>query len=374
MQSAANAAKKTALENKKKEKALEKEEKQLAKLKDSIQEEPDVVEMEDPPKKKLKRNDTGLLDLAISPRTKVELEGNGWKPPTRKEDTSSVDFDPPGAKWKAHNLEKLNLLLSMGRDLQADEMMPQRVTFTSLMEHIDGTVALDFNKRVFLFVIGLILHRLTSFDSIVNVLQHLERNDMLTPATVIEEDEKEDSETLATIIGRIDEEAIPAAVTILNLCKELVKAPYNGVVPSTEAGLEAVGLKEDVSAPLLQRVFGSTALHCGLNLRKLVVAIDLIDWEAAGVSSKLDIKMTKVPAAHVLRSLLTWTPQGERLVMHDILEELAFVVGSSKQGFWGRYEKLTKKHSAKDKNLLMSMATDIVRFYKAVRGGGKGKR
>jgi len=94
-----------------------------------------------------------------------------------------------------------------------------------------------------------------------------------------------------------------------------------------------IGLTEEVNAPLMQRVFGCTGLHCGLHLRKLVVAIDFIDWESAGVSSKLDIKMTKVPAAHVQRSLLTWIPQGERLVMFDTLEELAFVIGSSKKGF-----------------------------------------
>ena len=372
---AAKVAKASAKENKIREKALEKEEKQLAKLKEVVQDEPAAnEEAQDPPKKKLKRNDTGLLDMAINPRKKVELEGDGWKPPTRKEDTTSIDFDPPGAKWKATSLEKLNLLLSIGRDLQAEGLMAQRVMFTNLMEHIDGTADLDFNARVFLFVVGLIVHRLSTFEGMVQVLQHLERNDMLTPAAVIEENEKEDSDTLETIIGNIDDDAKGSAVTILNVCQELVKAPYNGVVPSTADGLTAIGLTEEVSVPLMQRVFGCTGLHCGLHLRKLVVALDLIDWESAGVSSKLDIKMTKVPAAHVQRSLLTWIPQGERLVMFDTLEELAFVVGSSKKGFWGSYEKLSKKHVAKDKTLLINMATDIHRFYKAVKGGGKGKR
>jgi len=92
------------------------------------------------------------------------------------------------------------------------------------------------------------------------------------------------------------------------------------------------------------------------------------------VSSKLDIKMAKIPVSHVQQSLQTWIPQGEWLVMYDTSEELAFAIGSSKQGFWGRYEKLTKKHATKDQKLLMSMATDIVHFCKAVRGGGKGKR
>ena len=145
--------------------------------------------------------------MAINSRKKVELEGDGWKWPTHKEETTSIDFDPPGAKWKATSLEKLNLLLSIGRDLQAEGLMAQRVMFTNLMEHIDGTADLDFNTRVFLFVVGLIVHRLSTFEGMVQVLQHLERNDMLTPAAVIEENAKEDSDTLETVIGNIDNDA-----------------------------------------------------------------------------------------------------------------------------------------------------------------------
>jgi len=117
------------------------------------------------------------------------------------------------------------------------------------MEHVNGMANLDFNKRVFLFVVGLIVYRLSAFEGMVQVLRHLERNEMLTPAAVIEEEAKEDLETLATIIGNIDDEAKPTALTILNLCNELVKAPYNGVVPSTADGLTAIGFKEEVSAP-----------------------------------------------------------------------------------------------------------------------------
>jgi len=124
LQHAAKVANASIKENKIKEKALAKEEKQLAKLKEVIQDKPTAEEeQKDPPKKKLNRNDTDLLDIAINPRKKVELEGDGWKPPTHKEDTTSVDFDPPAAKWKANSLEKLNLLLSIGRDLQADGLM-----------------------------------------------------------------------------------------------------------------------------------------------------------------------------------------------------------------------------------------------------------
>jgi len=135
----------------------------------------------------------------------------------------------------------LNLLLAIGRDLQAEGLMAQRVTFTNLMEHVDGTADLDFNTRVFLFVVGLIVHRLSAFEGMVQVLQHLESNEMLTPAAVIEENAKEDSDTLETVIGNIDNDAKGSAVSILNLCQELVKAPNNGVVPSSADGLTAIG-------------------------------------------------------------------------------------------------------------------------------------
>jgi len=290
------------------------------------------------------------------------------------EETSSVDFKEPGGKWKESSLQKLNLLLSIGRDLQAEGLIPQRVTFSSLMEHVAGTEELEFGSRVFLFVLGVIVYQLSSFCGMVNILEHLERNEMLTPATIIEEEEKEDSNSLATIIGNIDDDARPMAATILNVCKELVKAPCNGAVPSTLDGLKAIGLTDDLSNTVLQCVFGSTGLHCGLNLRKLVVAADFFDWEHAGVASKLDIKLTKVPALHVQKSLLTWIPLGQRLVLQDTQEELAFVIGSNKQGFWGKYKKAAKRHDAADKKILMDMATDICCFYKAIKGGGKANR
>ena len=359
-----------AREQKKRAKKIEKEEKQLEKQAAAIRDEPDA--MEDPAKKKLKRNEVSLLEMTLTPRKKVELGGAAWKPPTRKDDVVAVEYDQPGAKWRDSNLHKLKLLMAISREMQSEGLIPQRVTFSGLMEHIEGTATLEFNTRVFLYLVGLIVYRRSTFEGMVNILLHFFNNEMLTPAAVIAEDEKEGS-SLATIIGDIDGDAQASAPTVLKMCKELVKDPYNGVIPSSPAALEAVGLHESVSTPLLQRVFGCTGLHCGLNLRKLVCAVDLYDWEAAGVLSKLDLKMTKVPAAHVQKSMLTWVPQGERLAMQDLLEELAFAIGSRKQGFWGQCERMAKRHTPKDKKILMDAATDIARFYKAVKSGGKAR-
>jgi len=257
--------------------------------------------MEDPSKKKLKRNELSLLEMTLIPRK--------WKPPTHKDDVVAVEHDQPGAKWRDSNLHKLKLLMAISREMKSEGLIPQQVTFSGLMEYIKGTATstLEFNTRVFLYLVGLIVYRRSTFEGMVNILLHFCHNDMLTPAAVIAEDKKECS-SLATIIGDIDGDAQASAPTVLTMCKALVKDPYDGVIPSSPAALEAMGLNENVSTPLMQRVFGCTGLHCVLSLRKLVCAIDLHDWEAAGVLSKLDLKMTKVPAAHVQKSMLTWVP------------------------------------------------------------------
>jgi len=57
--------------------------------------------------------------------------------------------------------------------------------------------------------------------------------------------------------------------------------------------------------------------------------------------------------------------------MQDLLKELAFAIGSHKQGIWGQCVRMAKRYTPKDKKILMDAATDIARFYKAVKSGGK---
>ena len=67
-------------------------------------------------------------------------------------------------------------------------------------------------------------------------------------------------------------------------------------VPFTKEGLMAVKVNEMVASLLLQQVFGETELVVGLHARKVVCALDLVDWEESGATLKQNIKMVNMPA------------------------------------------------------------------------------
>jgi len=141
------------------------------------------------------------------------------------------------------------------------------------------------------------------------------------------------NETVQSIVTNWDSES-NAAQIIVAACTELVKAPYNGIVPSTFKGLKALKVCDDVIIHVMQHVFGCTDLHFGVAFRKLVVAIDLFDWEEGGVAEKENVKMAKIPLANVKKSVLAWLPNGQRLVVQDTLEALAIAIGRNRSGFW----------------------------------------
>ena len=109
-------------------------------------------------KRKLKRNDTARLDLELTPRQKCNMEGDGWKPPTRI-DTQRIAYEEPGDDWKRDNTEKIHLLLACERALTSEEML-QPMTFLKVMEFMgaDDGRNYDFNTRIFIFLCALILH------------------------------------------------------------------------------------------------------------------------------------------------------------------------------------------------------------------------
>ena len=143
-------------------KKLAKELKALQKQKEEI----DELETEDETeikKPKYKRNDISMLDLAVIPSKKVELDGDAWKPPMRTKDgkKGTVAYDPPGAKWKEDSSRKLYLLFAMSRELKAQGLVPPPMTFATLMEFIEGRggYTLEFSGRVFIYLIALILNQ-----------------------------------------------------------------------------------------------------------------------------------------------------------------------------------------------------------------------
>ena len=155
-----------------------------------------------------------------------------------------------------------------------------------------------------------------------------------------------------------------------SIATELAKV--GGVVPTDKAGLLEIGVDETVTRLLMQQVFGSTELVIGLHTRKLVCALDMFDWEESGVSCKKDVKLVKIPAGHVTRSLTTWIPKGDGRTFQETMEGLGAAIGGNQIGFWGTLKSVINKHfSQKDKKELLEMATSIVQFYKATRSGGR---
>jgi len=94
---------------------------------------------------------------------------------------------------------------------------------------------------------------------------------------------------------------------------------------------------------MMQHVFRCTDLCFGAAFRKVVVAVDLFDWEEGGVAEKENVKMAKIPLANVKKSVLTWLPNGQRLVIQDTLEVLAIAIGRNRSGFWGQLQKVANQ-------------------------------
>lgn len=110
------------------------------------------------PPRKLKRTDVSRLDIEITPRGKVENDGEGWKPPTRAA-THEIKYDPPGMEWKEDKLEKIHLMLACERILTIEGLV-EPITFVRLMEFLGADEPgqeYSFHHRCFLFLLALIL-------------------------------------------------------------------------------------------------------------------------------------------------------------------------------------------------------------------------
>ena len=112
------------------------------------------------PRKIRKKNDTSRLDVTnLTPRRKVELDGAQWVPPTRAGSGSS--YDEPGLKWKEASQRKLDLLTTLARKMKVGGLLEQPMTFSAVMEYIgaDQKYDEDFSTKVFVHLLGLILHK-----------------------------------------------------------------------------------------------------------------------------------------------------------------------------------------------------------------------
>jgi len=164
------------------------------------------------------------------------------------------------------------------------------------------------------------------------------------------------------------------AKAIHDVSTNLSVEKFGGIVPCDASELKELKIDETVMGLLLNHVFGETDLVIGLNTRKLMVALDLFDWEESGAEERVDVKMAKVPHNYVRASLLTWIPQGETRHFQELMEQLSSAIGDCKSGFWGSLIKSLKKHFApKEKDLLQKMAEKVSQFHKATRVGAAKK-
>ena len=162
-----------------------------------------------------------------------------------------------------------------------------------------------------------------------------------------------------------------SAATIYNIATAL--HGVGGIVPSDMDGLTNLGLDETVSSLLMQNVFGSPELTVGLHARKILTALDILDWEEADVEDKTKVKMVKFPAEKVKRSLKTWLPNANQVGFHDMMESIGTFLASKSLGDWGKITGIvSNKFSTKDKDTVLEMLENICQFYKATKSGGRG--
>ena len=143
----------------------------------------------------------------------------------------------------------------------------------------------------------------------------------------------------------------------------------DGQVPTTKEQLKGLGLSDYIVALLLNHVFGSAELLIGMHARKILTALDMVDWEGmSGAKKKSDVKMTQISDSRVANSLMTWLPRGEKGLFHDTMTSIGNLISCQKKGDWGRIRTSVNKHFAtKEKETLLAMLEKINQFYKSTR-------
>jgi endonuclease III len=171
-----------------------------------------------------------------------------------------------------------------------------------------------------------------------------------------------------------DEESSLQVANDLLAVANTVDADHKGIVPQTKEELKSIGVKEPVLSLLMQHAYASSELVLSLHTRKVIVALDLVDWEEFGAEVKTEVKLGKVTADKVKRSLRTWLPKGEGVHFHDTLDSIGSLISARTPGDWGKIERAISLHfSAKDKTELTRMTNSIHQFSKATRSS-RGKK
>ena len=209
----------------------------------------------------------------------------------------------------------------------------------------------------------------SDFDVVLEILLKFIEEGLTSPATVCDRTANQ----IQAIIAEIDNGNNRGAA-IHHIATELMKPKYGGVVPKSREKLLELGLKGMI-VPLMMHLFGSTDLVISIHGRKIVTALDMLDWEESGASDKLDIKMEKLPPLWVKKSLMTWLPRAEYVRFFDTMGSLGPLLASQAQGDWGPVKAAINNHfSSNDKPQLTEMVENIRQFYLVTKTGGKQTR
>lgn len=202
----------------------------------------------------------------------------------------------------------------------------------------------------------------------VSILLALVENDLTSAEAVCEVD----ADTVQELIAGFDDKNLVGAAIFAVAMK--LNTDHNGIVPRDKDGLLTIKLDDTVASLLMQHVFGSTELIVGLHARKILTALDMVDWEETGATVKKEVKMVSLPPKNVKKSLRTWLPKGEAVGFHDTMDTIGSLIAAPQSGEWGRLKAaINSSFATKDKDKLNEMVAHISQMYRATRSGGKRK-
>lgn len=348
--------------------AKQKEQKELKKKQATAKDDPVESEPEPEPEssevKKRKRSFKGDM----TPREKADQDGDVFKPPTRVPRNHTIKYSMPGGRWVTASRRKVDLLNSLVRQCYVEGLLERPMGFHLTLEFLGDSEApfKSFNERVFIYFVGLSLHNGSRFPDVVQMLLAFMNENLKSPAAFAYATK---DQLDAIILGVDPNHDSTAAEDIIAVSKELETDKYNGQLPQDKKGLMDLGVDETVVDYMMQHIFGVTDLVVGLPIRKLVVAVDLHDWEETGAKCKDDVKMTSITADRVKKSLLTWLPRGDRREIQDSLDTLCVVVANNHVGMWGRLKKVMKHFPKKEREELGDMINNIYNFCRLTKRG-----
>ena len=109
-----------------------------------------------PQKKRAPMNDIRLLNRDSTPRDKASADP-AWAPPT-KSTARILTYHAPGEKWAMASKTKLSQLFALCTQLENNDYLEVPMTFYTVIDFITtDSSRLDFNSKVFLYLIALVL-------------------------------------------------------------------------------------------------------------------------------------------------------------------------------------------------------------------------